>query len=116
LDHVEGIASWYGTGEDECLGCNPRRIMANGQRLDDDKKTAACSVGGTCKTFPVGSRVRILNLENKMLTTALITDTGGLLKGTDKERSIDVSKAVKDAINCGGLCEVRVTVLKESKK
>jgi rare lipoprotein A (peptidoglycan hydrolase) len=89
--------------------------MANGQRLDDDKKTAACSVEGTCRTFPVGSRVRILNLKNNMLTTALITDTGGLLGGTDRERIIDLSKAVKEAINCGGLCQVRVTVLKETK-
>lgn len=108
LPHIEGQASWYGEGKNECLGCDPQRIMANGQRLDDNRKTVACSVGGTCELFPIGTRVMILNKENKMLTEALVTDTGGFQK---YNKIVDVSKAVKNSLNMGGSAMVRVTVL-----
>lgn len=104
--HLEGLASWYGTGENECLGCNPGRIMANGEKLDDNKKTVACAIGGSCKYFDIGDRVEILNLDNMMVTTAIVTDRGGFAK---YGRIIDMTKAVKNALNCNDLCRVRVT-------
>lgn len=105
---IEGQASWYGATPEECLGCNPNFIMANGQKLDDKVKTIACAVGTTCNDFPVGSLVEVLNLENMMVTNARVTDTGGFAR---YNRVADISKAVKGAINCKGLCRVRVTVL-----
>ena len=105
---VEGLASWYGATPEECLGCNPNFIMANGQKLDDKVKTIACAVGTTCNDFPIGSLVEVINLENMMTTNARVTDTGGFAK---YNRVADISKAVKGAINCKGLCQVRVTVL-----
>lgn len=106
--HLEGLASWYGTGEDECLGCREDRIMANGERLDDDKKTIACAIGGSCKYFDVGDEVEILNLENMMVVRAVVTDRGGFAR---YGRIIDMTKAVRDSINCDDLCKVRVTKL-----
>ena len=100
--HLEGWASWYGTGENECLGCNPERIMANGERLDDNKKTIACN------HYPLGTKVLVQNLREDgtgMFTEAVITDRGGFGK---YNRVADLSKAVRDAINCGGLCWVRI--------
>ena len=101
----EGQASWYGSADSECLGCNAKRIMANGQTLDDTKNTVACRVGDSCKQFPVGSKVKIINLDNMMTTTAWVTDTGGLRPG----RILDVSKAVKGHLNMAGLANVQVT-------
>lgn len=101
----QGQASWYGTGEGQCLGCGSRMIMANGQKLDDTKNTVACRVGDSCKQFPVGSKVKIINLDNMMTTTAWVTDTGGLRPG----RILDVSIAVKKHLNMAGLANVQVT-------
>jgi len=105
---IEGQASWYGATPEECLGCNPNFIMANGEKLDGKVKTIACAVGTTCNDFPIGSLVEVINLENMMTTNARVTDTGGFAK---YNRVADISKAVKGAINCEGLCRVRVTVL-----
>lgn len=96
---VEGWVSWYGTGERECLGCNRGRIMANGERLDDRKATVACDVKTTCKLFPLGSKVRIINLENMMTTVATVTDTGGFGR---YGRVLDVTKKVRDLVNADG--------------
>ncbi|MBC7238525.1 MAG: hypothetical protein H5T71_00275, partial [Chloroflexi bacterium] len=96
---VEGWVSWYGMGERECLGCREDRIMANGERLDDRALTAACDVQTTCKLFPLGSRVRIVNQENMMTVEAVITDTGGFSK---YGRVLDVTKAVRDRLNAEG--------------
>jgi rare lipoprotein A (peptidoglycan hydrolase) len=105
--YLEGMATWYGTGVDECLGCNAKRIMANGQPLDDERKTVACGVGGSCKQFPLGSRVKIINQANGMTVYAVVTDTGGFAKFEDN-RILDVSKAVRDSLNMGGMTKVRV--------
>ena len=106
--HLEGWASWYGTGQNECLGCSPARIMANGERMDDARKTIACGIGGSCRHLKLGDRVVVLNLDNMMLTEAVVTDRGGF---AGLGRIIDMTKAVRDAINCSGLCRVRVTKL-----
>lgn len=101
----EGQASWYGSADEHCLGCSKNRIMANGQKLDDTKNTVACRVGDSCKQFPVGSKVKIINLDNMMTTTAWVTDTGGLRPG----RILDVSIMVKKHLNMAGLANVLVT-------
>jgi len=105
--YLEGMATWYGTGVDECLGCGINRIMANGKRLDDTALTVACGVGGSCKQFPLVSKVKIINLENMMTVEAEVTDIGGFSKFKDN-RIIDVTKAVRDSLNMGGMAKVRV--------
>lgn len=92
-----GIASWYSV--DGCIGCSKDRIMANGEKLDDNKKTVAFN------KLPLGSTVKIWNMENDMVTTAEVTDTGGF---EALGRIIDITPAVKNAIGCGDLCKVRV--------
>ena len=95
--HLEGEASWYSI--DGCLGCNAGRIMANGEKLDDAKKTIACN------DYPLGTRVLVENTKNNLFTEAVVTDTGGFGR---YNRVADLSLATRDAIGCGGLCEVRV--------
>jgi 3D (Asp-Asp-Asp) domain-containing protein len=107
--YLEGIATWYGTGIDECLGCNPKRIMANGKLLNDSALTVACGVGGSCRMFPLGSKVKIINLGNMMTVDAIVTDTGGFTK---YNRVLDVTKLVRDSLNMEGMAKVRVSLIK----
>ena len=95
--HLEGEASWYSI--DGCLGCSPSRTMANGQKLNDNAYTIACN------DYSLGTKVLVENTENNRFTEAVVTDTGGFGK---YGRVADLTIAVRDAIGCGGLCEVRV--------
>jgi len=102
LQSWTGIASYYTF--DLCLGCNPQRIMANGEILDDTKLTVAFNQA------PLGSRVRIKNIRNSMYVDAIVSDTGGFEK---LGRIVDVSLKVKNSINLNGLEEVKVTLLED---
>lgn len=97
-----GTASWY--SREGCIGCNPDRIMANGEPLDDDALTVAFN------KVPLGSMVRIRNLENNMITEAEVTDTGGF---ESLGRIVDLTPRVRRQINCSDLCEVEVTLIEE---
>jgi len=101
-----GEASWYGTGEKECLGCSKNRTMANGQKLDDSKFTVACGLKSTCKNWKMGTKIRIENLKNGKTVEAIVTDKGGLREG----RIIDVSKAVRSALQFTSVAKVKVTL------
>ena len=94
---------WYGTASyysiDGCVGCNDRRIMANGVRLDDNIATVAFN------KLPLGSTVRIRNLKNDMIVTVEVTDTGGFER---LGRIADLSLKTKRMINCEDLCLVEV--------
>ena len=103
-----GTASWYGTGENECLGCSQNRTMANGQRLDDNKMTVACGLRSSCKYLKMGDRVLITNLDNSKQVEAVVTDKGGLRPG----RILDVSKAVKSALEMKGIGKVKISIIK----
>jgi len=96
---LEGAATWYGVGADECLGCNPERIMANGQKLDDTAFTVACN------DFPLGTRLIVQNVREDgggLFTEVVVTDRHG------SNIVVDMTKAVRDRIGCGGKCWVRV--------
>ena len=97
-----GTASWY--SREGCIGCSANLHMANGQPLDDDALTVAFN------RLPLGRQVRVTNAESRMTVVATITDTGGFER---HNRIIDVTPAVRDAINCGGLCEVEVVEILE---
>jgi len=95
-----GIASYY--SEDGCVGCSPTLTMANGERFSDTGYTVAFN------WLPLGSWVKITNFDTRDTTYARVTDTGGFNR---LGRIIDLSPAVKDAINCTDLCKVEVTKL-----
>lgn len=95
----EGKASWYGTGEKECLGCHPEMIMANGQKLDDTKHTIAFN------RLPLGSKVRVYNVDNGLFVDATVTDTGGFER---HDKIADLTKAVRDAIGGKSTTNVRI--------
>jgi rare lipoprotein A len=77
-----GVASWYG-------GEHQGRKMANGQRFDRYQLTAASWY------FPLGARVRVVNLENGKAELVTITDRGPNLR---LDRIIDLSEAAADKL------------------
>lgn len=70
-----GVASWYGPGFHG-------KTTANGERYDMLAMTAAH------KTLPLGTRVRVTNLENGLQVMVRINDRGPFHRG----RIIDLSK------------------------
>ena len=54
-----------------CLGCSENLTMANGQPLDDDALTIAFNQA------PLGTRLKLTNLDNGKSVIVTVTDTGG---------------------------------------
>jgi rare lipoprotein A len=75
--HFVGIASWYGSQ-------HQGRKMANGQKFDRRKLTAAYWY------LPLGSVIRVTNLENSKSITVTITDRGPNFR---LHRILDLSEA-----------------------
>jgi rare lipoprotein A len=91
-----GKASWYGPG---FIG----KKTASGAVFDDGKLTAAH------KTLPLGSTVRVTNLENGKSVNVEINDRGPYVGN----RIIDLSRAAAHAIGMvdDGIVQVRVEPL-----
>ena len=77
-----GIASWYGEQ-------HQGRIMANGQRFDLHKLTAASWY------FPLGTKLHVVNLQNGKAELVTVTDRGPNLR---LNRIIDLSEAAAAAL------------------
>ena len=92
-----GTASYY--SEAGCVGCSENLTMANGKRFDENALTIAFN------KLPLGSLVRVTNIANKQEVIVEVTDRGGF---EALGRVADLSKKVKEVINCSDLCEVRV--------
>jgi rare lipoprotein A len=75
--HAVGIASWYGQQ-------HQGRKMANGKRFDRRKLTAASWY------VPLGTVLRVVNLENGRSVTVTVTDRGPNLR---LHRILDLSEA-----------------------
>ncbi len=92
----EGEASWYG-------GQFHGRKTASGERYDKNGLSAAH------KTLPLGTLVRVENLENGYSVEVRINDRGPYIKG----RIIDLSKgaAIHLGMHSAGKAKVRITVL-----
>lgn len=92
----DGIASYYG-------GKFHGRLMANGQKYDEKKLTAAHN------SLSLGTWVKVSNLRNKKSVIVEITDR----MHHKNKRLIDVSKeaAVKLGFMKRGLAKVRVEVI-----
>jgi rare lipoprotein A len=93
---VVGIASYYGH-------VHQGRRMANGQRFDESKLTAAS------RTLPLGTHVKVTSLRNQKSVIVTITDRGPAVK----TRVIDLSTAAARALGMisRGVDRVRVEPL-----
>ena len=91
-----GNASWYG-------GKFHGRRTASGEIFDMHKRS------GAHKTLPIGTYVRVINLDNNKYTVLRINDRGPFVKG----RIVDLSYAAAKEIGLigPGVAKVRVTAL-----
>src|SRR5580692_8643582 len=81
-----GTASWYGAK-------HQGRKMANGQRFDRHKLTAASWY------FPLGTQIRVVNVENGESVVVTITDRGPNLR---LHRILDLSQAAAERLDYVG--------------
>lgn len=91
---AEGKASWYGPGFSG-------KKTANGERFDPNAMTAAH------KTLPMGTTVRVTNLDNDKSVVVRVNDRGPFVRG----RIIDLSKAAAQEIDIIGKGTGRVMVV-----
>lgn len=102
LQFWTGTATWY--SRDGCVGCSEDLLMANGEELNDNRFTAAFNKA------PLGSRIRITNLENGNKIDVLVTDTGGF-ENIGDGRIVDVTPIVRDALGFIDMTHVKVELL-----
>jgi rare lipoprotein A len=81
-----GTASWYGAK-------HQGRKMANGQRFDRHKLTAASWY------FPLGTTIRVVNVKNGESVVVTITDRGPNLR---LHRILDLSEAAAERLDYTG--------------
>ena len=95
-----GLASWYGT---EQLRRNHRHPMANGQKYDPHKMTAASD------KYPLGAVLEVTNLDNGECVVVTVTDRG---PKENLGRLVDVSEAAAKALGFerAGMTNVAVTI------
>ena len=95
---LRGKAVWYG-------GKWHGRRTASGERFDKRKLTAAH------RSLPLGSRIRVVNLENERSVILRVNDRGPY--GRDRSRIIDVSEAAAKRLGFRdrGWTRVRIEVL-----
>ncbi len=87
-----GVASWYGKR-------HQGRRMANGGRFNRRSLTAAC------RSLPLGTRIRVVNLENGRVVDVTITDRGPAKR---LHRVLDLSEAAARELDFIGRGETRV--------
>lgn len=102
---LKGTASHYNRAG--CLGCDPNFIMANGKPLIDENLTLALTPEIVKKYKLMNKNVRIKNIKTGREIVATVTDTGGFGK---LGRIADFTDATRDALGCGGLCEVIIYI------
>jgi len=92
-----GNASWYS------VKTNSGMRTASGQQLSNTAATAAH------KTLPLGSKVRVTNMDNGKAEVVTITDRGPYIRG----RIIDVTVGVAERLGfvARGVASVKVEVL-----
>lgn len=95
---VKGWSSWYGP---EMRVGHHYRKMANGQRFDPQKFTAAS------RTLPLGTVVRVENLKTGLAVNVKITDRGPFVRS----RILDLAEAPARKIGCNGACPVLMAEL-----
>jgi rare lipoprotein A len=95
LLHQIGTASWYG-------GKFHGRLTASGTRFDKRRLTAAH------RTLPLGTKARIVNLENGRSVEVTVTDRGPYVRG----RIIDLSEKAAQLLGMekSGLAAVSIEI------
>lgn len=95
----KGKASWYG------IRCNGGTHTASGETLRNNAATAAH------KTLPMGTKVRVTNLNNGKSEIVKINDRGPYIHG----RIIDVTEGVAKRIGFfkNGIAKVKVEVVEK---
>ena len=88
-----GIASWYGPGFHG-------KATASGQTYNQNDFTAAH------QTLPLGTRVRVVNLDNCRQVVVRVNDRGPY--GSDRRRIIDLSEAAARQLDFAGKGEIPV--------
>ena len=91
-----GLASWYGPPYHHRAG-------ANGEVYDQNALTAAH------RTLPMGTVVRVTNLQTNQVVTVKITDRGPFVHGRILDLSLAAAKAT--GVYRAGVARVRVDVL-----
>ena len=98
-----GLATWYG-------GKFHGKPTASGEPFDQEELTAAH------RSLPMGTRVRVTNLNNELSVVVRINDRGPFGAG----RVIDLSRAAADQIDMLGSgvvpCTVEVLSVPEKKR
>jgi rare lipoprotein A (peptidoglycan hydrolase) len=97
---VHGIASWYGKYFDG-------KTMANGKPFNMEKVSVAH------RSLPLGTKVRVTNIENGKYVFATVTDRGPYTKENGRySREIDLSKKAAEKLGSleEGLVPVRIEV------
>jgi len=99
-NEMEGVASWYGVDFNG-------RLTASGEIYDMYKFTAAH------KTLPLGTVVKVTNLDNGKSVEVKVNDRGPYVKG----RIIDLSRTAGRAIDIrgSGTANVRLEVVRWPK-
>lgn len=97
----QGKASWYS------IKTNYGTETASGQKLCNNAPTAAH------KTLPMGTKVRVINLDNNKSEVVTINDRGPFKKG----RIIDVTVGTAEKLGFvkRGIVPVKIEVLSEAK-
>lgn len=97
---LHGKAVWYG-------GKWHGRRTASGERFNKHLMTAAH------RSLPLGSRIRVINLENRRSVVLRVNDRGPY--GRDRSRILDVSEAAARRLGFHdkGWTRIRVEVLSE---
>ena len=90
-----GIASWYGPG-------------FHGKKTASGKKYNKHSMTAAHKTLPFGTKVKVINMQNKRSVLVTITDRGPYIRN----RCIDLSQAAKNSIGMEGTARVTLQVIK----
>jgi rare lipoprotein A len=97
----EGLASWYGMEGGKVR--EHGKLTASGRRYDQNAMTAAH------KTLPLGTRVKVTNLDNNRTIVVVINDRGPYIEG----RIIDLT--LRGARSLGfkeaGIARVRIQAL-----
>lgn len=96
--HEIGQASWY------AIRCNGGTATASGKPLVDNASTAAH------KKLPMGTKVKVTNLNNGKHEVVTITDRGPYAKGRIIDVTVGVAKRI--GFHKNGVAKVKVEVIK----
>ncbi|MFD2256403.1 septal ring lytic transglycosylase RlpA family protein [Luteolibacter algae] len=98
----QGKASWYS------IKTNYGTATASGERLRNEAPTAAH------KTLPMGTKVRVINMNNNKSEVVTINDRGPYIKG----RIIDVTIGTAEKLGFvkNGVVPVKIEVLDKSEQ